>query len=356
MSRYLSSAPPTITFSTEEAATVTIHVKSHTGKYDSDIYKETLSPIDETITLTGLSNLLTPYCRKYFHITVTVTCSAAGQADNTFDLYHCEAIHRLGEKTNNGDLVLNNITLTTFHGTKRLTEQSVEYYRIQCLSTGSSLNLSVTVTDTGGTRMQANIVASRNADYGYHEADVSPKTIATALSTTPAALASYTVKYKGSQARSFIIDHGAPTPTLILRFLNPFGLAEYAYFHGAVEASSAFTRSNTRIDGNLSTYAIEETRTFKANTGPLTIEEAAWFEDLLRSTEVYICNYDARYTTPLSTNLRIVITDAEAKLSTDPAATHAFTVEYQYAQPTADIFLFPADTPRIFSDIPESLY
>lgn len=356
MSRYLSSAPPTITFSTEEAATVTIHVKSHTGKYDADIYKETLTPIDETITLTGLSNLLTPYCRKYFHIAVTVTCSAPGQADITFDLYHCEAIHRLDAKTANGDLVLNNISLTTFHGTKRITEQSVEYYRIQRSSTESPLSLIVSATDTTGERMQATISAARNATYGYHEANVSPKVIATALGTKPAALASYTVKYNGSQSRSFIIDHGAPTPTLILSFLNPFGLAEYAYFYGAVEASSSFTRSNTRIDGNLSTYAIEETRTFKANTGPLTIEEAAWFEDLLRSTEVYICAYNARNSTPLSTNLRIVITDAEAKLSTDPTATHAFTVEYQYAQPTADIFLFPSDTPRIFSDIPESLY
>lgn len=82
----------------------------------------------------------------------------------------------------------------------------------------------------------------------------------------------------------------------------------------------------------LRNYRIEETRTFRADTGILTTAMAGWAEDLFRSDEVYVVNVIDGEITSRDGGKLVVITDSKSERNNEFDCMPRFTFSYQYAQ------------------------
>ena len=106
-------------------------------------------------------------------------------------------------------------------------------------------------------------------------------------------------------------------------------MEELLYCTGLHQVSPEYKRNQARLGRFLRTYKLEETRNFKADTGPLNRAMADWVDEVLRSDEVRVCNF---YNGQVRPGKEVVITDSKSDRSNDDAELPRITFTYQYAQ------------------------
>lgn len=160
----------------------------------------------------------------------------------------------------------------------------------------------------------------------YTTIDVSPQKFL--RSSDGAEPESYTV-IAGDRRQQFTINHECPDCAPILIFVNSFGCDELLYCTGVHKVAPSYKRSSSYISGKLRNYDIEETRTFKADTGILNTAMANWFDEVLRSDYVRIVNFiDGNP----DVGREVVITDSKSERSNAYDELPRFTFSYQYSQ------------------------
>ena len=102
-------------------------------------------------------------------------------------------------------------------------------------------------------------------------------------------------------------------------------------------AAGVTKRSQARIRGQLRNYHIEETRTFKADTGILNTAMADWADELFRSDEVYVVNVINGAISDPDGGKEVVITESKSERRNDDDFLPRFTFSYQYSQRTQNV-------------------
>lgn len=277
------------------------------------LLQESLWPVNSFITLTDLGELLEPYARKQLVCSVTI---AAGGTTATFSvLYAMVDVGVSAEEFYNGYF------LSILMGTKvtaRGRRELLWYY--------GSQSASVTASYSDGTTAAFTPQAVGGSST-YTCIDVSPDNFVTSQKQ----LVAYTVT-AGSRSQHFELDLQEPDCAPILEFYNSFGVWEYIYCTGTHEVSPEYKRSSARIGGRLRNYKIEETRTFKADTGILSVAMANWADELFRADEVYVVNVVNGQVTSADGGKEVTITESKSGQKNDDDHLPRFTFSYQYAQ------------------------
>lgn len=277
------------------------------------LLSEALWPVDNAITLSELGELLEPYARKRLVCSVTVS---DGSTTSTFT-----ALFAMVDVGVNASEFYGNHFLSILMGPKVTAPGRREllwYYGNQqavvvaAYADGTYRNFDATVASESGT---------------YTCIDVSPDLFV----MEDKQLIYYSVN-AGSRSQRFDLDFSKPDCAPILEFYNSFGVWEYIYCTGKHLVSPDYKRSSVRIGGRLRNYRIEETRTFKADTGILTTEMAGWADDLFRSQEVYVVNVIDGQVVSADGGREIVITESKSEISNEDDFMPRFTFSYQYAQ------------------------
>ncbi len=307
--KYFTSGMPDVTIpgtdGTPQQVTVTCD--------GEQLLQESLWPVGNTITLTDLGELLEPYARKQLVCSVTIS---AASTSATFTVLFAMADVGIGAQD-----FYNGHFLSILMGTKVTAAGRREllwYY--------GSQSASATAEYADGTTRSFSITAVGGSST-YTCIDVSPDNFVTAQKQ----LVAYTVT-AGSRTQRFEMNLQEPDCAPILEFYNSFGVWEYIYCTGTHEVSGDFKRSSARIGGRLQNYKIEETRTFKGDTGFLNTAMANWAEELFRSDEVYVVNVVNGSVQDSNGGREVVITDSKSVNKNDDDYMPRFTFSYQYAQ------------------------
>ena len=274
---------------------------------------ESLWPMDNIITLTDLGALLEPYARKQLVCNVTIS------ADTTTATF--SVLYTMVDVGISAEEFYNGYFLSILMGTKvtaRGRRELLWYYGSDtaCATAmyADGTTASFTPESVGGTS-------------AYTCIDVSPDNFV----TSDKQLVAYTVT-AGNRSQRFEMDFSEPDCAPILEFYNSFGVWEYIYCTGKHQVSPEYKRSSARIRGMLRNYRIEETRTFKADTGILNTAMANWADDLFRAEEVYVVNVINGQVVNRDGGKEVVITDSKSDMTNDDDHMPRFTFSYQYAQ------------------------
>lgn len=291
----------------------------------STIYSEYLYPAAGKILLGDLGDLLTPYAQQKLVIDVQILITEEYQDDSTTNnseidasVIYCQADFG----TTASDFVENHF-LSILLGSKITAIGRLEY--LHYLGTESA---TVTAYYDDETNKSFPIVPVGGNDK-YTTIDVSPSQFV----TEGKVLASYVVT-AGSRSQEFDIDFNAPDCAPILIFDNSFGCEELVYCTGTHTVSPTYKRDSTYILGKLQNYNIEETRTFKADSGILNIPMANWLDDLFRSQFVRIVNI---YNGTPNIGKEVIITDSKSEYTNKDDMLPRFTFSYQYAQKVQNV-------------------
>lgn len=308
-STYFTSGMPDVTIpgtdGTSQEVTVTCD--------GEQLLQESLWPVGDVITLTDLGELLEPYARRQLVCSVSI---AAGSTTST-----CTVLYAMADVGISAGEFYTGYFLSILMGTKITAAGRREllwYY-----GSGSATVTAEYADGTTGTFTASAVGGSST----YTCIDASPDN----FNASGKQLVAYTV-VAGSRRQRFEMDFSEPDCAPILEFYNSFGVWEYIYCTGTHQVNSDFKRSQARIGGRLRNYRIEETRTFKADTGILNTAMANWAEDLFRSDEVYVVNVVAGSVQDANGGMEVVLSDSDSKRTNDDDHLPRFTFSYQYAQ------------------------
>lgn len=309
--KVFSSYIPDLQFTTSDTTvTVTIAVN---GEY---VYNETLVPVGGKVTLDGLSPMLEVYAERRLVLEVGITIREPLTAETktvafTVLFSRCDVGVAASE-------FYERHFLSVLQGPKLTAMGRLEYLHYYGTEVPSCI-----ATYSDGTT--SSFTPSKTAgNSSYTQIDVSPVSFTSAGKQ----LVAYEVT-AGSRRQQFLIDLSQPDCAPILLFDNSFGVQELIYCTGIHKVSPQYKRQSARIGGMLRNYAIEETRSFQADTGVLTIPMANWADELFRSKEIYVVNI---YGGVPSVGKEVIITDSKSEYTNDDAALPRFTFTYQYAQ------------------------
>ncbi|MBO5601161.1 MAG: hypothetical protein J5957_00950 [Prevotella sp.] len=293
----------------------------------TEIYDEYLTPFAAKITLTELCNLLQVYARQSLVANVTITATEQNvatdgtvTAGNTWtastQLIYCAASIDI-----DASLFCERYFLSLLLGGTKVTASG----RLEYVHYIGSESCSVDAHYTDGTT--ASFTGTKIAgNNNYSTVDVSPDK----FKTTGKTLDWYMVT-AGNRRQRFEMDFTDPDCAPILIFDNSFGVQELVYCLGTHTVDPNYERSSAWISGRLSNYQIEETRVFRADTGPLNTPMANWLDELFRSPEIYIVNiYDGA--AQIRTDMEVVITESKSERTNDHDFIPRFTFSYQYAK------------------------
>lgn len=297
---------PDVWFESSEEQLVTVTIDGET------VFSETLFPSGTHIKLEDLCDMVEPYAYQRQTVQLVVTCGSASQSAQVI---YCKC--DFGDETA-AHYVANHF-LSILQGTKLTSAGRLELLAVQ----GSDAASCVATYSDGTTRTFSGLGAwlQRTAFTIY---DVSPDLFVTANKT----LIGYTITC-GSRTQEFEMDLSQPDCAPILIFTNSFGIQELAYCTGTHKVDPSYKRSAAYIGRIQKNYRIEETRAFKADTGPLTVPMANWWDDVFRSEDVQVCNF---YNGEVQPGKQLLITDSKSAYSNDDAELPRFTFTYQYAQ------------------------
>lgn len=307
----LSSTLPDIAISSSERLRVVIRIDNVT------MYDEWLYPAGSSILLQDLRDLVEPYAYTRQTVELTVTATTEGGTQKLNDsavVVYCEC--DFGEET--AEHYLENHFLSILQGPKVTAPGRLELLPVQ-----GSDGASCTAYYNDGSTRSCSVSEYLSKPY-FTEYDVSPDNFVTAGKT----LCRYVVDV-GGRTQEYIVDHNAPDCAPILIFYNSFGVEEVVYCTGTHHVDPNYKRSSAYIGHIQRNYRIEETRAFKADTGPLTTAMANWLDDLFRSKCVRVANLYNGVVTP---GKEVIITDSKSAYSNDDAEIPRFTFTYQYAQ------------------------
>lgn len=291
------------------------------------VFDEYLTPFSAKVTLSELGNLLQMYARQSLvcNVTITATEQNVGTDGTVTDgntwttstqLIYCAASIDI-----DASLFCERYFLSLLLGGTKVTAAG----RLEYVHYIGSENCSVTAHYTDGTTASfsaAKIAGNNN----YSTVDVSPDK----FRTTGKDLDYYVVS-AGNRSQRFELDFSCPDCAPILIFDNSFGVQELVYCTGTHTVDPNYERSSAWISGKLSNYQIEETREFRADTGPLNTSMANWLDELFRSPEIYIVNiYDGA--AQIRTDMEVVVTDSKSERTNDHDFIPRFTFSYRYAR------------------------
>lgn len=310
-SKEFSCSIPDVTFAATERVHVVMTIDGEAA------FDEWLHPVDGTVTLCELSQLVTPYARQRQTVALAITAQTeAGRQvlATSAEVIYCQA--DFGDETPDSFLASHFLSILT--GTKTTALGRLEYLHMQ----GSGQATCTARYDDGTTETFP--VSEIQSNGSYKSLDASPTKFTAAGKT----LMGYTIT-AGSRSQDFEIDLQQPDCAPVLIFVNSFGLDELAYCTGIHKVNPSYKRSSTRIGQLLRNYRIDETRAFDADTGPLTTAMANWWDDVFRSDSVRIVNF---YGGHPNVGKDLVITESKSSYSNDDAEIPRFTFTYQYAQ------------------------
>lgn len=293
---------------TEAQVTVTID--------GSTAIDELMYAVSGIITLQDLTDLVTPYARQRHTVTLQVSVTEEGQPAQTTqcDVVYCQA--EFSDMTP-ADFLEQHF-MSILMGTKLTAMGRLEYLHMQGSDTPSC---SARYSDDTVSTFSVEVVQQGS---GYKTLDVSPDNFV----TTGKVLIGYTIT-AGNRMQEFEIDLSQPDCAPILVFTNSFGLDELAYCTGIHKVDPSYKRSMTYVGNIQRNYRIDETRAFKADTGPLSMAMANWWDDVFRSQSVRIVNF---YEGHPNVGKDLIITDSKSEYTNDDAEIPRFTFTYQYAQ------------------------
>lgn len=284
------------------------------------MYDESLYPISGQITLSELGRLLLGYARQKLVLSVVVDIVEEFEDSDTTNeqTVSCTVIYCEADFGTTAEDYITNHYLSILQGDKLTALGRLEYLHYIGTDTAS-----VTAYYTDGTSAYFSLTSVAGND-NYQMIDASPSQFV----ATGKTLALYDVA-AGSRKQRFIIDYDAPDCAPILIFENSFGVDEILYCTGTHTVAPTYERSTMRQRGKLKTYNIEETRTFKADTGILSTAMSNWVDELFRSQYVRVLNiYDGVPTV----GKEIIITESKSEFTNDDEALPRATFEYQYSQ------------------------
>ncbi len=310
----LSSTLPDLSIASQEALRVVVAVDGET------VFDEKLFPLGANVVLRALRDLVEPYAYERQTVTLTVTATTEGgtqKLSSQATVVYCEA--DFGEET--AANYLSNHFLSILQGPKLTAMGRLELLPVQ----GNELATCV-ATYSDGTTASFSVPTYLAPTNGrqFTEFDASPSH----FTTTGKTLTGYTITV-GSRTQEYLIDLSAPDCAPILIFYNSFGVEEVVYCTGTHRVDPNYKRSTAYIGHYQRNYKIDETRAFKADTGPLTTAMANWLDDLFRSKCVRVANL---YDGTVVPGKEVLITDSKSSYSNDDAEMPRFTFTYQYAQ------------------------
>ena len=306
----------------------------------TSIYEETLMPVGGAITVDDLPGMLGLFAERSLVIDVTVSITEQKQGEGQTIYIFGEpyttpgTITTTGTKTVSFQVLFCNadfgVTADEFYDNHFLSilmgPKVTAMGRLEYLHYYGSDTARCTATYTDGSILVFSLSAS-GGNSQYTQLDVSPDNFAAAGKQ----LASYVVE-AGARSQIFEIDMQQPDCAPIMIFDNSFGVQELLYCTGVHKVAPEYKRMSARFGGLLRNYDIEETRTFQANTGPLTTAMANWADELFRSKEVYVVNVYNGQVTNSNEGREVVITDCKSENSNEDDYMPRFTFSYQYAQ------------------------
>lgn len=308
--KYFTSGMPDVTIGGTDGTPQQVTVSCD----GEQLLQESLWPVGGIITLSDLGELLEPYARK--QLVCSVTIAVTGGTTATFSVLYAMVDVGIGAEEFYTGYFLSILMGTKITAAGR--RELLWYY-------GSDTASATAVYADGSTAAFTPAVVGGTTQYTC--IDVSPDNFVTAQKQ----LVAYTVT-AGNRAQRFEMDFSQPDCAPMLEFYNSFGVWEYIYCTGTHQVSPEYKRSSARIGGMLRNYRIEETRTFKADTGILTTAMANWADDLFRSDEVYVVNVVSGSVQDSDGGKEVVITDSKSDRSSDDDHMPRFTFSYQYAQ------------------------
>lgn len=330
--KYFSCSIPEIGLATTGSrVSVTITI-------DGDIvYSEVLYPIDGYMVLRDLSNLVTPYAKQKLSVNFGLTMKVLDESGNvTFAISRStDIVYASVDTSIDAETFCDTHFLSILLGSKVTALGRLEYLHYIGTDTATC-----TARYADGSTAQFGCVVSGGNDK-YTTIDVSPAR----FTTDGKALIGYTVT-AGARSQNFEIDPFCPDCAPILIFVNSFGCEELLYCTGVHKVAPTYKRSSSYISGLLKNYDIEETRTFKADTGILNTAMANWFDEVLRSDYVRVVNI---VNGSPQVGKEVVITDSKSEISNADNELPRFTFSYQYAQRNHNV-LNLARAGRIFDN------
>lgn len=161
-------------------------------------------------------------------------------------------------------------------------------------------------------------------------------------------LFAYSVIAGGRKARYRVLP-SPPEAEPAFIFRNSFGAWDTIYLTGARQTAPSYTRSNAIIEGQVLMYDIDETMSYKAQTGPLRPSMVPVALDLARSREVYLLRSNGK------AGDRITVTDADVKHTNEDNALPDFSITYRRADRRSAL-LTTGRPPRVFDSSFDTTY
>ena len=310
-SKEFSCSIPDVSFGASGKSHVVISIDNES------VYDEWLYPVGSAVTIEELSELVTPYARQRQTVELTITATGEGGTSlysGSAEVTYCQADF-CGETA---ESFLSSHFLSILMGAKTTSMGRLEYLHVP----GSDAVTCTARYSDGST--QTFTPPSIQSNGHYRTVDVSPVNFTAAGKT----LLSYVVS-SGARSQEYEMDLKQPDCAPILVFVNSFGLDELAYCTGIHTVDPSFKRSAAYIGHIQKNYRIDETRAFKADTGPLTTAMANWWDEVFRSDSVRVVNI---YGGSANVGKDLLITESKSSYSNDDASVPRFTFTYQYAQ------------------------
>lgn len=308
----LSCMLPDVQIAASSVAVVTVTIDSET------VFQEQLYPDSNGyIVLRELADLVEPWAYARQTVTLGITATGGASFSSSSTVVYCQA--DFGEDT--ADNYLSNYFLSILKGPK-LTALG----RLEILPVQGNTAATCVATYSDGTTASFGVQTYLAPTSGrlFTEHNVSPSQFVAAGKT----LVSYVVTV-GNRTQEYVLDYDVPDCAPILIFENSFGVEEVVYCTGKHTVDPSYKRSTAYIGRYQRNYHIEETRAFKADTGPLTTAMANWLDDLFRSKYVRVANL---YNGTVIPGKEVLITESKSSYSNDDAELPRFTFTYQYAQ------------------------
>ena len=317
---YFSSCIPDLKFSiTSTRALVVITAD------DQQIYSEFLYPLQGNITIEDIESLISVLALQ--RLVLDLKIKVTEQVLNTDETYRDADITNFSCKIIYSAADIMDISAEDFCTTKYLT--ILEREKITALGRLEYLHylgtdIAKIVAEYSDLTVQNFAAVAVQGNSKYTTIDVSPSR----FMVEGKELIGYNV-IAGTRAMSYRIDFDCPDTAPILMFTNSFGCQELIYCTGTHQVAPEYTRDAAYINRLNRNYKITEKRVFKADTGMLSLEMAAWADELFRSPEVYVVNIINGE--PVVGKM-ITITESKSENSNDDDATPSFTFSYTYSQ------------------------
>lgn len=326
---FMSDLPPVVITTDQDNVRVTIREVDWSGNV---IYDETLTPYDGKVTLYDMEEIVLPYLRKSLYEPFYIEAETKSGKANAY--LRCVFLSQFVELGQMPESFARDQFLSLYRGARR-----TELGRKEVIHTLSTQAEAATIRNyyadgTYDDRSVENSIVIHYYLMDYYGYDASP------FQPDGKELVRYVLTV-GNRTQEYIIDGEHQDPSVVMMFINSFGVPEFVYLNGEVKGQPEYERKATVINGVYRNYKVKETRFWEANTGMLTEDEEEWMLELLRSQEVYVCRDNEPWR-------EVTITESEAESSSDPYALTSYKLKYRVANKVQSMVSFRT-SPSIFT-------